>query len=248
MEVHYHPQIEKKAFKEYIFEFIMIFLAVTLGFFGENIREHLVEHRRETEYIRSLVEDLKSDTAQLNNYVGFYESSSRYCDSVQLCIAHMDILKNSNLFYDYTRRLAQYVRYYPTDRTIQQLKNAGNMRLIQKWNVSNAIEEYDTRTKLLSEIDQELNDQIIKYRGYLIEFLNLSSYDKSNPFGSFMDLKVRTKGDPGFIVNDRKKILVIYNQAFTLKIFLTGVENSAQSVSHDATALLKLMQKEYGIE
>lgn len=40
MKVHHHPNIESlpagqagKRFKEYFFEFIMIFLAVTLGFF-----------------------------------------------------------------------------------------------------------------------------------------------------------------------------------------------------------------------
>ncbi len=37
MEVHHHPQVEKKNFKEYFLEFLMIFLAVTLGFFcGEH--------------------------------------------------------------------------------------------------------------------------------------------------------------------------------------------------------------------
>jgi len=38
MEVH-HPHVEKKRFKEYFLEFIMIFLAVTMGFFAETIRE-----------------------------------------------------------------------------------------------------------------------------------------------------------------------------------------------------------------
>jgi len=33
MEVHHHPHVEKKKFKEYFLEFLMIFLAVTLGFF-----------------------------------------------------------------------------------------------------------------------------------------------------------------------------------------------------------------------
>ena len=32
MEVHHHPNVEKKNFKEYFLEFLMIFLAVTLGF------------------------------------------------------------------------------------------------------------------------------------------------------------------------------------------------------------------------
>jgi hypothetical protein len=43
MEVHHHPHVEKKNFKEYLLEFMMIFLAVTLGFIAENIREHFAE-------------------------------------------------------------------------------------------------------------------------------------------------------------------------------------------------------------
>jgi cell division protein FtsB len=38
MEVHHHPHVEKKNFKEYFLEFLMIFLAVTMGFFAESIR------------------------------------------------------------------------------------------------------------------------------------------------------------------------------------------------------------------
>ena len=31
MEVHHHPNVEKKNFKEYFFEFLMIFLAITMS-------------------------------------------------------------------------------------------------------------------------------------------------------------------------------------------------------------------------
>ena len=46
MEVHHHPHVEKKNFKEYFFEFVMIFLAVTMGFFAESLREHLITTRK----------------------------------------------------------------------------------------------------------------------------------------------------------------------------------------------------------
>jgi hypothetical protein len=32
MEVHHHPKVEKKNFKEYLLEGLMIFIAVTMGF------------------------------------------------------------------------------------------------------------------------------------------------------------------------------------------------------------------------
>ncbi|HXS54614.1 MAG TPA: hypothetical protein VN726_00740 [Hanamia sp.] len=47
MEVHHHPTVEKKNFKDYFLEFLMIFLAVTLGFFAESYREHLVDIKKE---------------------------------------------------------------------------------------------------------------------------------------------------------------------------------------------------------
>ena len=47
MEVHHHPDLhhKRKHFREYLVEFFMIFLAVTMGFFAESIREHYVEVR-----------------------------------------------------------------------------------------------------------------------------------------------------------------------------------------------------------
>jgi len=71
MEVHHHPKVDpdshrKKKFKEYFSEFLMIFLAVTLGFFAESLREKISEHHREVNYMRSIVNDLKADTSELN--------------------------------------------------------------------------------------------------------------------------------------------------------------------------------------
>jgi hypothetical protein len=53
MEVHHHPHVEKKGFKEYFLEFVMIFLAVTMGFIVENIREHINESEQGKQYIQS---------------------------------------------------------------------------------------------------------------------------------------------------------------------------------------------------
>ena len=51
MEVHHHSH-KPKNWKEYITEFIMLFAAVTLGFFAENVREHqIVIERKNQEFI-----------------------------------------------------------------------------------------------------------------------------------------------------------------------------------------------------
>jgi hypothetical protein len=66
MEVHHHSHHPKK-WKEYITEFLMLFLAVTLGFFAENLREHYVEKEREEKFIQIVHEDLINDINSLNN-------------------------------------------------------------------------------------------------------------------------------------------------------------------------------------
>ena len=67
MEIHNHSHTARKKWNHYFWEFLMLFLAVTLGFFVENQREHYIEHKREKAYIRSLIRDLKQDTASVNH-------------------------------------------------------------------------------------------------------------------------------------------------------------------------------------
>ena len=64
MEVHHHPNLhhEKKPWKEYLLEGLMIFLAVFMGFIAENIREHIVEKNRAKEYMKEMVHNLQFDT------------------------------------------------------------------------------------------------------------------------------------------------------------------------------------------
>jgi hypothetical protein len=253
MEVHHHSHtapiaIGRKKWTHYLWEFFMLFLAVFCGFMAEWQLERTIEHQREKQFIRSLAEDLARDTSQVQLYIRFNKFMLNYCDSVQVCIRNSDIFKNSNSFYNYTRELARFTRYYPTDRTIQQLKNAGNMRLIRKWNVSNAITDYDSKTKFLMELDGQLNEQIVKYREYLVGFLDLSSYDKQNPVGSYMDYNLQTQGNPGYIIKDIRTAKMIYNQAFTLKMFLGAVEFSADELITNGKQLLDLLKKEYDLK
>ena len=53
MEVHHHPHVEKKGFKEYFLEFLMIFLAVTLGFFAETLREKISENTQAKKFAKN---------------------------------------------------------------------------------------------------------------------------------------------------------------------------------------------------
>ena len=135
MEVHHHPDLhhKKKNFKEYFLEFLMIFLAVTLGFIAENIREHINESTQGKQYIQSLVEDLESDTARMNDIIQFDEVKITALNSMYQCY---DTVTNNLKATSCMGELIKYSKvnrpFILNDRTITQLANAGGYRLLKK--------------------------------------------------------------------------------------------------------------------
>jgi hypothetical protein len=57
MEVHHHAHSSRKKWTHYLWEFLMLFLAVTAGYFVENQREHYIEHKRARQYASTMLED-----------------------------------------------------------------------------------------------------------------------------------------------------------------------------------------------
>ena len=64
MEVHHHPHVlnHPKPWKEYLIEGLMIFVAVTLGYGAENIREHYINKHKGIISVQNLYKDLKDDS------------------------------------------------------------------------------------------------------------------------------------------------------------------------------------------
>lgn len=99
MEVHHHSHHPKK-WKEYITEFLMLFAAVTLGFFAENQREHYIESLRETQYMESLMEDLARDKIDLDESIKFTKTQVLYYDTaISLLSTGNWSLDNVKMFY-----------------------------------------------------------------------------------------------------------------------------------------------------
>ena len=83
MEVHHpHHPTHKKKWSEYIIEFVMLFAAVTLGFFAENVREHQIIEQKTHQNLRSVVLDLKEDSIFIQARIKEYENASIYLDKL----------------------------------------------------------------------------------------------------------------------------------------------------------------------
>lgn len=142
MEVHQHTHTPRKKWTHYFWEFFMLFLAVFCGFLAENEREHLVEHKQEKQYMKLMLEDIKTDTAELQKCLADVGSSLANIDSA-LWFLTSDITNNKVAgSYRFSSAALKRIPVVFTDRTLTQLKNSGRMRIVRSQKVMDALTHY----------------------------------------------------------------------------------------------------------
>jgi hypothetical protein len=161
MEVHHHAHPEaaghRKKWPHYFWEFLMLFLAVFCGFLAEYKLEHMIEHQREKKYMRSMVEDLRSDTLMLENNISLRQSRLMMIDSLIGLLRSTDRDKYGNEIYFFARSISPPANIFPNDGTIQQLKSSGSLRLIRNTAITKSIMAYDQKMRnTLFEMGDEI--------------------------------------------------------------------------------------------
>src|SRR5688572_24588387 len=150
MEVHHHPHTPRKKWSHYFWEFLMLFLAVFCGFLAEYYLEHTIEHNREKQFIESLVRDIEADTAQLSIIKGFRLGRLSSIDSLSNYLAKNTSATVSLSAIQLLRDVRGHVSFYQNSGTLDQLKNAGGLRLIRKRKVVDSIQSYDQQIKKMA--------------------------------------------------------------------------------------------------
>ena len=128
----------------------MLFLAVFCGFLAENQREHMIENQREKQFIRSLIRDVEMDAARLYAIIENRDERMFNLDSLINLLHRPDAAAYSRYIYHHNSYATRMTfRFYSNDGTMLQLKNAGNLRLIRKQQVSDSIMSYDLASRLM---------------------------------------------------------------------------------------------------
>jgi hypothetical protein len=253
MEVHHHPNVEKKGFKEYFLEFLMIFLAVTLGFIAENIREKYVEHERAGSYAVSMAGDLKADTAELKSYIAYSSYASHNIDTLMQLFAASELKQiPSGKLYWYGLYGGARRYFVANDATFQQMKSSGSLRYFEK-SIAQQAAHYDQLCRAIQteqDYDQLIYVEVRKLRGQIFEFMyndaannivraNTISFDQNR-----IDSFIRT--NPPLLTYDKS----IFNQYVELvrSRFFERKVHAADSLLNYASNLLNSLQKRYNVE
>jgi len=252
MEVHHHAHAHgSKKWKDYVSEFIMIFLAVTAGFFAETLREHISDSKKEKEYMVSMLSDLREDTAQIAEVTASLFKNIRGQDSLILLLRNFKATDSLNkLAYRYYLRYTIGVpQVLFNEGTITQLTGSGNMRLIEDRAIADSIADYTTYVKVSKAQAGYYNDQFKKCFDYSTNLFDFTV--ARNPVREDMSRMITGRLNLDHVQllrHDSLQRQIYCNQLTMLQSIITGYIMNLHYTKKKAVGLSALLIKKYKIQ
>ena len=245
MEVHHHPEVHHfKKWKNYLYEFLMLFLAVSAGFFMENIREHKVEREREEQYMKSLLSDLSTDIFNIDSIITRNLWWKRQADSLYILLTLPDYSDKTSLIYYYGRRVSLRDFFYITEGTIKQLNNAGGLRLISNQDIVDSISRYENKYDDLSIAQQLKELQLRDYRDAGCKVFDVRVFEKM-----VNGIKVIIpEGNPKLFSDKPGDLNELLMRAHFIKRNNSGIIDLLNDMKREAINLQKLIKEKYRLE
>lgn len=252
MEVHAHAHSAeehkgKKKWTHYLWEFLMLFLAVFCGFLAENQREHMVEHQREKKYMISLIQDLGHDTAALSVNIDAWNFFYNNTDTLRTFLEPPFQTANTEKAYYHSALVFNFSEFNYNDRTIEQLRSSGNFRLVRVQRVVDSLVEYDNIIRnTLRNIEAVARNQMLALLGMQGELFNSKHIDE------YMTKVYGPANPPGYqlySVENKPEILFrYYNELYKYKMFAWGLIVTNRDLKNRAAGLISLIKKEYHLK
>src|SRR6187397_2922544 len=188
MEVHRHSQHGKKKRTEYLWEFVMLFLAVFCGFLAEYQLEHQIEKERAEKYLQSMLLDVRTNITNLDSLLAEDHKYLRDYDTLTNWLLQDSVTIDRAAF---ARKMgAVWVRNFLVRKeTYEQMKSSGSLRYVGNIAFLKKMMDYERITNFAEYRNQEFEKKYYTelfipavYRNYdLTCQLNLDTSNHSDP-------------------------------------------------------------------
>ncbi|HTD97896.1 MAG TPA: hypothetical protein VK668_01350 [Mucilaginibacter sp.] len=256
MEVHHHPQLEHKPkpWKEYLLEGLMIFVAVTMGFFAESLREHIARNEKERQVIESLMSGIKKDTAKLGDLIRIYmPAHNRWADSAEKDINSLTLAGNERRITRAIINASNWNTYAPPEMALNIVKDAGAFDLVEKDEVkthllsfSTKINEYIKYSAFLTEVEHHVDTASTSFlsrkdQRILVAKLYLNNAKNSNGFVTMDDIPAEVK----FKTYNKAVFLGYMRKLDQVDNLLNDALGEYERIFSEETKLLSVLKHEY---
>jgi hypothetical protein len=255
MEVHHHPDLhhEKKPWKEYLLEGLMIFLAVTMGFFAESLREHINEKSRAHDFAVTLYADLKADTVEMRDYLRYHKTAVANIDTLmQLVSANEPKDVPSGKLYWFGLWGGAFRMFIPHDAAFTEMKSSGSLRFFANLDFNSKLEQYDQLCQNLKSFENLSTGTYTEVRKYRAQLFNFKYNAIINNITAIKNTRLRRmkvdsflKTNPPLLSTDK----VLFNQYVEMvrsRFLDRDVIMGAEILNH-ADSLIVALKKKYDV-
>lgn len=254
METHHHPHVHHRTkWKEYIFQFLMLFIAVFLGSLAEYRLEHYIERQRTKTLAKDLYDELKLDSATAKYRVK--QKVQRELDLEYL----ENYFPDSSLHSPFPVFFASLIlglvhknlgNFEPKEGILDQLKNSGALRYFHDKQFQISVGELDL---YVFRINRKNEDMSLFYENYIHPFLIRHFDFKSLKRPGMVDRdslikSFQTDGMPALIEGDRINKTELVNIMSRYRQMLRTSRTFELNVYLEENhRLLQLLREKYGV-
>ena len=259
MEVHHHPDLHHnpKKWKEYFLEFLMIFLAVTMGFIAENIREDITDTERAKMYAQSMFDDIKTDTARIQNVINEKKWIVAKYDSAENILALDKIKENNEFLYYIDRYVVHSDVFTANDVTYEQLKSSGNFRYVKNLVLYKEISNYYNGYIRYQSVDgsfgaSQRRNEMTSIESRIFNPYDLASLDNMSTADTarvaFYNLSFRSERKLTPIAGNKEDLNFLYLKIHNAKLRSISANRFLSRLNNRAEALMIALKKEYHLQ
>lgn len=189
MEVHHHAHSSRKKWTNYLWEFVMLFLAVFCGFLAEYQLEHKIEKERAEKYLQSMLLDVRTNIKNLDSLLVQDHLIINNHDSLVNWLLQDSGTIDRSAFAQ--KMGAVWVRNFLVRKeTYEQMKSSGSLRYVGNIDFLKKTMDYERITNFAQYRNQDFEKKYYTelfipalYKAYdLTCQLNLDTSNHSDPF------------------------------------------------------------------
>ncbi len=232
---------EEKHFKDYFLEFLMIFLAVIMGFLAENFREYITDQNHVEELAGQLKEDLMNDTANIQKFISNELTQIARTDSLYAILIlppkQIDYIKMQELI----KSCDNIAEFYPSTGAMSTIKLELHLKTFVKTKIASRIDNYEKKINVL----QEFEKRDIDYMGKILETFASKHFTPENA-AAIVNLKPLVNSSlRNLSLDDLVQLSVDINliKAYNLQLLRRYME-----IRSDATAFIQHVNITYNLD
>ena len=180
MDVHHHPHLahKEKPWKEYLLEGLMIFLAVSMGFIAENIREHISDKTKKKELIEMVSLDFERDIKQLEYHKQLANEKIQRCDSLIMIFNSNNTKVDQDIYYRLLTQVQWWWFFNSNNKSRTEADSKGYLSSVQNSDLASSILKYDFFNTDYRSIEEEEMKAMDLFREQVPNITDHTVFDK----------------------------------------------------------------------